>query len=971
MHKFFVFFLLNLPLILTQQQSCQFPPSSPLAPPKPELPSVFYTRIEINTNLKTSTTRQLFYDATKRKASLVDQFNNIQTNYIFDYPSNEIHILFASANQTTGSIVEGEPLSYSPIACDTFKLTESNLVNYFFGYKKINDSFIEPDTVYHALNFKGDQFYNGTTIIRGIPVDIYESCQTIPQINAQFTAIYYFTRYNYSMPSYNPEFTRIPIRAIFKGTRDENFIQTDFTDVFDFYDFRVHRSFDSVFMTPSGVVCANRKTTRQLPQIPKQYRFSEEITNQAMTKYITNLNYNDLFKAVRYQRRNPRQEEETFYSTDPLTIIHDYNIGVSFALNKYHRNCSISAISVLNFDSDKNFTNSLYDSDGSYVIRLKSPESFLLLDSDYVYTGKRFVNNVPSDVYISDRSTRNKSIISEFAFSSDDFIFHESNQIDKSIPVRLWVKENEDVSYSSFYDYDSLPQDYQSFDVSECFSDEREFDFRIKFPYKKYGLSPDQLKEDKIFKFTFSFTLIQSTNESFTRFKTPKISASSDGYLYIRSEILPQPPAISMFTALPNYWLISPSVAVLRNLTSPEECAAYCLKNLSCLSFDFGKTTLTCFLNSKHSVNGTASSMTGYVHYSRNTLNGFYSRQSYEIWNILQELVRNKQFILAVKLVDPQLPTVILEAESIELVSKNDNQFGTTQTLSKYNRKYTGKTFKTNIDREYFQLNIDDCARACNEELGFECKAFDFCYLHGDCRLSKSIPSDQPDDFFEINECDVYEKDSLYHYNEYPTKSFINKNDKQLEKVKSPSECASFCDNEKSIHCRSFNYCPDQGLCYLSERHVISDSEQGFSSDLLCSHYWRDYLADFTFTSSANIILDADLVYDGADLKQCSISCVISDGFNCKSFDYCPATKKCLLNKGLKANSTISTQNKDLCYNYRREYFYVTSQNANKKVKNLNNNLGIMIGLSIGFAFFGLFSGGVMMVVYLKKKNKL
>lgn len=157
----------------------------------------------------------------------------------------------------------------------------------------------------------------------------------------------------------------------------------------------------------------------------------------------------------------------------------------------------------------------------------------------------------------------------------------------------------------------------------------------------------------------------------------------------------------------------------------------------------------------------------------------------------------------------------------------------------------------------------------------------------------------------------------MYHYNEFPTKSYISKKDLKIVDVKSASDCASECDNQKKIHCRSFNFCPELNTCFLSENHVISVSEDGLIEDLVCSHYWRDYLSDFTFTSSSNISLEADLVFEGASVEQCSFFCVTSDGFNCKSFDYCPETKKCLLNKGSKPSSQSPSQSKDFCYNYR------------------------------------------------------
>lgn len=163
------------------------------------------------------------------------------------------------------------------------------------------------------------------------------------------------------------------------------------------------------------------------------------MTSNGHISYIKDLSYNELFKVVRYERRNSIKEADTFYSRDPLINIHDYNIGVSFTINKNLGNCSITSIPVLSFDLDQNFTNSNVNLDGSYVIRLKSPESFLLLDSEYVHTGQRKVNNVPSDIFISDRGNLNQTIITEYAFSNNQFLFQETNHVEKNVPVSLSI----------------------------------------------------------------------------------------------------------------------------------------------------------------------------------------------------------------------------------------------------------------------------------------------------------------------------------------------------------------------------------------------------------------------------------------------------------------------------------------------------------------------------------------------------
>lgn len=51
------------------------------------------------------------------------------------------------------------------------------------------------------------------------------------------------------MPNFNLQYSRIPLRAILSGTRtDDKSNLVDFTDVYDFYDFRVNHSWDVPFM---------------------------------------------------------------------------------------------------------------------------------------------------------------------------------------------------------------------------------------------------------------------------------------------------------------------------------------------------------------------------------------------------------------------------------------------------------------------------------------------------------------------------------------------------------------------------------------------------------------------------------------------------------------------------------------------------------------------------------------------------
>ena len=75
----------------------------------------------------------------------------------------------------------------------------------------------------------------------------------------------------------------------------------------------------------------------------------------------------------------------------------------------------------------------------------------------------------------------------------------------------------------------------------------------------------------------------------------------------------------------------------------------------------------------------------------------------------------------------------------------------------------------------------------------------------------------------------------MFHYREFPAKASVNPKDKRIQ-VNSPSECARKCDQDTNIHCRSFNFCPDSNVCYLSTRHVV-DASQSDNTNLVCTHY--------------------------------------------------------------------------------------------------------------------------------------
>lgn len=178
--------------------------------------------------------------------------------------------------------------------------------------------------------------------------------------------------------------------------------------------------------------------TQKPPKPKTNFRFSQEENSNGFTTYLKDLIYDSDRDLVSFELRPKVKEEQTLFVTDPLRIIHDYNIGVSFTFNKNLKNCSIRAISDGSFDEDFDYTASLFNTSNSFVIKLKSPESLLALDSDYVFTGSRTINSIPADTYVSDRSKiAGTPLTIEYAFTSNGYGFQTSSGVTPNIPFTI------------------------------------------------------------------------------------------------------------------------------------------------------------------------------------------------------------------------------------------------------------------------------------------------------------------------------------------------------------------------------------------------------------------------------------------------------------------------------------------------------------------------------------------------------
>jgi hypothetical protein len=131
--------------------------------------------------------------------------------------------------------------------------------------------------------------------------------------------------------------------------------------------------------------------------------------------------YNSLYKLVRYDMQNAQIDDDTFNSQDPLVIIHDFNVGVAYGINKKFGNCSCKALTNNTFDEDAVLTQTWWNMGFGYELSLKTPEQFLELDADYAYTGQRKNRGIETNVFLGKKirnyGNDNFETINEYLFS--------------------------------------------------------------------------------------------------------------------------------------------------------------------------------------------------------------------------------------------------------------------------------------------------------------------------------------------------------------------------------------------------------------------------------------------------------------------------------------------------------------------------------------------------------------------------
>ncbi|KAK3095217.1 hypothetical protein FSP39_011664 [Pinctada imbricata] len=476
-----IYFLLTIILAVTlaahgpDNSICnvnQLPTNS--GPKKPPLPGTYRVTIECNIEDKTYTTDYTeYYDQPNNRAAFHNWELGFHVANIYSYDTNEL----LTIEEQSG-------------VCSVDKLSQANS-NFLFGYTSSNTAkgVGKLYSAYGALRFGGNitEIYKGTTTVRGMLVNHWQSCMYWKNIDATMTVDWYFSAPGWTMATSN----QIPVRCVVQGVTYEvkngSVVPRNFNHTYEFSEFR--NSIDpqeaiDIFETPSGVVCPHRLDTRPLPNPSNYFRFTSEILNPDMKSigFIKEW-YDYNMSLVRYDYK-PQPENPSPYGFDLLSEIHDFSEGVAYIRDPAMGNCTPVPISAVGFDAK-------YAPDAIHVRIRNSKEFFYFDKTQYAYEGVKNVRGIDCNVWIGNRqdwptgSPTNTTW--EWYFAVTDWVQSTGHTYDFGMPIQMKLTANGIGSYIyNIYDYDEEQPSIFDFDITTCFnfSQKQDFAVRIKAKYK-------------------------------------------------------------------------------------------------------------------------------------------------------------------------------------------------------------------------------------------------------------------------------------------------------------------------------------------------------------------------------------------------------------------------------------------------------------------------------------------------------
>lgn len=440
------------------------PSCTPLAPkktdiPKPAIASQFSVHMEMIDVLEKSVTEITeYYDGPGQRATVFISENAGKRKQYYRYDQQ----IFLEASEDID-------------LCISVPISEGD---HFLGLKEKNGSrkILSPSA---ALRFSEPgqvENYMGKAVIRGINTDHWYSCLHLNDPKADLTVNWYFSAADEWETA--GEVAQVPVRRHINGTFYETPTVMHHVEHYsEFYHFRTGLPKDiTVFDTPRGLLCNGGINPKDPPKIPDIMSFRlEHIDTQDDSVTYSDEVYDFLSGITKHVYKSP-----VFftYNLNPLTVINDFNTGVSYNIDMTLGNCTVRPISQLPTDVQKVDTRH---------VRMTNPQEFFQLKNHF-YQGIRTTRNIECDVWIGKKFDKfNTSYITEWYFARSSVVEGDTTTAHTLVQYAEYgVNELTPSFYSNLFDFTQDEPDILQFDISRCYINKGREKFELYFD-KKYA----------------------------------------------------------------------------------------------------------------------------------------------------------------------------------------------------------------------------------------------------------------------------------------------------------------------------------------------------------------------------------------------------------------------------------------------------------------------------------------------------
>ncbi|XP_071538642.1 uncharacterized protein [Panulirus ornatus] len=802
------------------------------------------------------------------------------------------------------------------------------------------DMLYGPSTMIRLSHFFNKRYLGGHRVVNGVLCQRWEACEGAGEIEVY----YYFSENPWQMAEagYLQEGGgSFPIQweVMFMDASER--VQYN---IFSFLPF-LHDT--TLSETPRGESCegmVSQVPGAILPRIPTHFSlYQEVVTNPSIdgrsfgtqTLIKVKLTYNHPWSLIRLDYRPILLTDTPYYTTDLLIVIHDFNTGVQYVIDSSLGNCTRGRIP-RNF-----FDNNLGGMFGTGDTML-TPDQLFHLDDSYALVGSRSTRGISSDLWTSTRSdipdlstgglqNYPKAVLEYYFTKSYESTPEGIEEVDTPLRSDLFVYNTTDPQQVAFmvttniYDFNVVKMYTEDeFRVEECFEADVEDEWSyvvVVFPTTTAEDMEAVSENEDLFRGEVFSLVAKYGQMSPVRIASidvsigiaaPGTDSHAANVILASLKVLDKAPYILSYVEPMDTLDPVPGVnePKFEDITSAADCAELCSleKNFKCRSFHHCGGD-TCYLSRTEASDGEPD----------------YSVQGCHLWvqavanQSLPDLPTDQAYSNLLTAIMHDFITIFLiyEGKGFKLTASEALHYRTPDPLAPIRSEFSLESRRTVLrypDDALPQITSqEECMTLCISWRAYRCLTIAYLSKQQECRLSATPYGDLSSSALKPqSDSDVFSRTYLSEYSPVLGGVALNISGLVYSNVGSLETCARYCSEEKSIDCRSFEWCHEEQACHLHPEHFLDVVDSGnYTTHASCIHFSTKMDQSFSQHPTQGMTTDQHTLRAvNSDASACAKICLEEASPVCESFDFCSSCD----NDDYEVCGEVNAGTRNLCF---------------------------------------------------------